>query len=1033
LTERGRLALFVSGVASLGGTHPMLATLLLVVLALPPALDGADEQYAFISGLAEKGMHDRVVKEAESFLEQYPRHPKADSARYRLACALFELHDTNKAASEFEKLSARTGFEFEAEVAFRLGQCRLEKGDCTAAATAFQRAIDLHKDYLAAPAQWLLGEAHLRCGEPGAAEADYRAVLALDPRGKYAADAQAGLAWCAFKSKSFDAAAERAKQCLDRRELSDRRGELEFLLGESLLELGRTKEALQAYESVGSGAWLDGALRGAGFAHAALGDHELAARSFTRVPSEWPDSRYASECALHAGIEWLAANRPNDALEILRSKAAGESVDVLSWRSRAEAASGDAESAVRTLDRALELAREDETRSQLHSQRADLLSASGRKDEARREYERAGSDYALQAAAVAALQANKPDEALRSARKLLEQYPKSSYRNDASMVIGEALLASKEFDRAAESFESVITSETDAVKRTRAQSRLAWCRYLGGKKREAAESFAKLAEESPGSAEADEAQFMTARAQEATGEIDAALALYDRYLERHPRGARREEAEFRRAKLDTSSSGITRLESFLREHPQGELAAKARYEIAERSSSAGDFPRAIAGYREVLEKDADSDLVPAATYGLAWCLQRSNDPAGAAEILSPWIEAKDLPADLRVSGLELLVWSEAHAASPERVMPAWRALIAATNDEARLLRTARAAIDGLRKSGRGSDATAIVDSFAKRARDPKVQAQLSIERVYLSLDQKRIDAAERELERAGSTLGDDAGVSEAAYFVGEAHLSNGDSKRALEFFDRAAKAPENPARDRALYKAGFARLKSDDAAGAERCFAEFAATDPRSALHADAEFLLGEAQFRQKKYDEAIATLERLREEPPSDELLPKVLFRLGLARVERENWKGALEALTALAAAKPDFENAAEADLARGRALAHLNRARDARSAFERTIALDRGALSARAHLELGRMHLAAKELDRALSEFLKVEVLYDLPEETAEALMLAGETLEAQGDTKRAADQYREVVDKHASSPFAAQAKKRLSELQPKSVRRA
>jgi tetratricopeptide (TPR) repeat protein len=176
-----------------------------------------------------------------------------------------------------------------------------------------------------------------------------------------------------------------------------------------------------------------------------------------------------------------------------------------------------------------------------------------------------------------------------------------------------------------------------------------------------------------------------------------------------------------------------------------------------------------------------------------------------------------------------------------------------------------------------------------------------------------------------------------------------------------------------------------------------------------------------------------VRKEAPKHEVMPKVLFRLGLARCEREDWKGALEALGALASAKRDFENQAEADLARGRALAHLDRSRDAQAAFERTIALDKGVLGARAHLELGRLHLASKANESALSEFLKVEVLYDLPEETAEAMLGAGGALEAMGDAKRAAEQYRELVEKHGQSPAAAAAKRRLAELEPKGKRQA
>src|SRR6185436_2599060 len=133
------------------------------------------------------------------------------------------------------------------------------------------------------------------------------------------------------------------------------------------------------------------------------GDHARAAKSFARVASDFPDSRYAAECALHAGIESLAANDPAAALEVLRSKAAGSSAEVFAWRSRAEAAAGDKDAALASLDRALELEKDETAIARLRGQRADLLASLGKTDEALREYKsagKAGSDYALQAAAV---------------------------------------------------------------------------------------------------------------------------------------------------------------------------------------------------------------------------------------------------------------------------------------------------------------------------------------------------------------------------------------------------------------------------------------------------------------------------------------------------------------------------------------------------------------------------------------------------------------------------------------------------------
>ena len=66
----------------------MRAFLFVVALLGVPAQD-ADEQYTYVAALAEKGLHDRVVREAREFLRANPNHAKAELARYRLACALF--------------------------------------------------------------------------------------------------------------------------------------------------------------------------------------------------------------------------------------------------------------------------------------------------------------------------------------------------------------------------------------------------------------------------------------------------------------------------------------------------------------------------------------------------------------------------------------------------------------------------------------------------------------------------------------------------------------------------------------------------------------------------------------------------------------------------------------------------------------------------------------------------------------------------------------------------------------------------------
>ena len=106
------------------------------------ALDEAEEQYQLIAGLVERELHDLAVKEARSFLESYPSHPKAPLARYRLASSLYELERYEEAAQEYSALAGRRGFQFEAEVLFRLGECLVAQQRAAEALPHLQRLVD---------------------------------------------------------------------------------------------------------------------------------------------------------------------------------------------------------------------------------------------------------------------------------------------------------------------------------------------------------------------------------------------------------------------------------------------------------------------------------------------------------------------------------------------------------------------------------------------------------------------------------------------------------------------------------------------------------------------------------------------------------------------------------------------------------------------------------------------------------------------------------------------------------------------------
>jgi len=1028
---------------------PALSVLALALSVSPPAilspalsvfagLDTADEKYQFIAGLSEKGLHEMVVREASAFLAEYSEHQKATLARYRLATALFDLERGAEAREEFALLARVRGFEFRDEVDFRLGQCELEREAFDEAARALERVVERgEKEYLAGPATFLLAEARFRGGDFAAAEKTYAAVLETPQAETYARDVAHGLAWCAFRQEHYADTARRAADFLARFGDDARADELRFLLGESELEAGHPQPAFEAFAAVSAGAFHDAALRGAGFARAALEDHAGSADWFGRLVSGYPASPYVAEASLHRGIHLLKAGDAEAALAALAIPPAEQSAEVLYWRARSLFDLGRHEDALGELERAEQLSPAEELAGRIQVARGDALYELGRGDEAARAYEAGGSDYALHAAAVAKLNDGDAAEAVRLAGVLLERASEGPFRFDALLALGEGRFALGEHAAAEPAFREIVAKDTDPERRSRALARLGWCRYLTGDPEGAAALFRRVREEHASGPEASEATFMEGRALEEAGRDEEARAAYGRYLAARVEGVEGApaadaadaafaiEASLRLARLEDGVAGEARLASLLERAPADALAPQAHYDLAERLSARGEHEAAASHYREILQSFPDSPLVPGAAYGLAWARYSLAQHPAAVEVLDALLARDDLEADLRVGALELSIWCRVETGDTGGARAAFSAFLGACADEPRRLRAAQVVAAGLVAAGDRAAADQVYTDLLAVTREREVAVGACVERCYLALDESDTEAAEKQARTAQRYAADDPAVAEALFFVGEAWFEAGADARAVEAYTLAAAAAEPEVAERAVYKCGFALLRSGANDPAAQAFQTLVVAFPESALSGESLFLAGEAHYRAGRYAEAVEWLERARREAPQHEVMPKVLFRLGLARAHTDAWSEAADVLALLVRTGPDFPNLLEAELWRGRALARTGKERAARQALQRVATEDKGLLSAQARLELGDIALAAGEHEDALAEYLKVALLYAHEDEVAEALYKSGRVLEQQGKPDLARERYEEALEKGARTPFAAKARERLGEL--------
>jgi tetratricopeptide (TPR) repeat protein len=1013
------------------------------------APDEGDDQYRLIAGLAERGMHAMVVREGEAFLRDRAEHPKRDYARYRLATAYFELGQAPHAVPHLRTLDRLPRFEFAPEVAFRLGQCELAAGDFAAARQAFDRAAASGKDYLVAHARFLSADAAFQAGDYPAAERGYADVLRLHAQGEYARDASSGYAWCAWKLGNTAEAVKRIEKHLATwsrpgnaagKDQDPYAAELGLLLGEARLDAGDAKGALAAYRAVNDAEHADAAQRGAAHALAALGDFPGAAAAFGALLERSPDGPFAAEAALFRGVYLVRAGDSKSALAALSHRAAGNGPEVLYWRARAQIDTQDQRGALATLDRAL-AANEDQDEdliARLQLARGDVLTALGREDEAIASYRSAGSDYALHAAAVAALNEGNAAEAARAGEELLASFPNSEYAERTRVVVGEAWFQVGDRARARKALAGLERSASDPALRARAASRLAWCAYQDGDRAAAAQAFGAIARDAAflkaGAPEAEEAAYMEGRAAEEAGDEPGAVRAWRGYLQAFRAGASRAEVLAGLGRVEELGRAAQALEALAAESPQSPLLPRALYDVAERASAAGDLDVAAACYAKLLALPAQAvgDLAAPGRYGLGWCAVQKERYADAGAELARARDERGAAPELRAAALELEVWAWRKAGDAGRSAQAWRLLADAPGvDEQRLFEAGRTAALALQESGQAGEAQRLMSDLLRRVRTEEVAIAALIEGTYLALEAGDVDRAEAQVAVAKKRESGDPNVAaklaEASFFVGEARFGAGAHDRARGLYE-AGSAPGSPVRAQALYKLGFLEL---DAAGtgaspaAEAALAKLVADHPESDLWGEGLFLLGEARFRRGAFDAAAADLERLRRERPKHAVLSKALFRLGLCYAELGDWQRCDATLTELLKREPQFENLAEAELARGRALGELGRARPARQALARVLALaGDSVLGARAHLALGRLARAERDDEAALAEYLKVAVLYAAEPEVAEALYRAGDVLADQGKAEQARDRWREAAA-HPNTEFGAQAVRRLAEV--------
>ena len=211
----------------------------------------------------------------------------------------------------------------------------------------------------------------------------------------------------------------------------------------------------------------------------------------------------------------------------------------------------------------------------------------------------------------------------------------------------------------------------------------------------------------------------------------------------------------------------------------------------------------------------------------------------------------------------------------------------------------------------------------------------------------------------------------------------------------------------------------------ERLISEF----PNSELRPAAEFWSAEAAYRSGDYLSAQQRFDALAQQltDHKDRWMAIVPLRRAQLLAQDKHWKEARELAETISHDYPDFDQQFEADYLIGRCYTAEQSFDDARAAFVKVVHSAAGGkteTAAMAQWMIGETYFHQENYTTALSEYLRVEVLYPYPRWQAAALLQAGKCHERLGEKKEAAEMYAHMLQKYPQTEFTADASQRLQE---------
>jgi len=842
---------------------------------------------------------------------RHPSHPQAANAQLRLAQYFLDQGNVQDAEKQLQSAIDSGSPSVAAQALYLRGATAQEQGRHEEALRYFERAYAQHPESEVAPAAlYNAGAAQVRLERYDEAARSFEALSDRYPEAPYTQNVGTALAEAYFRLGSYEQVVAELENRLP--QLS---GEPEtralLLLAEASRQLDRGGEAVRYYERVIDAApnspYAERALFGLGRHQYQRGNDSDAADAFARIRSEY-DSPLAERSAYYEAVVRARMGDRARAIELYRTA----STRVADPRLASEA----------TYERGLLL-----YQNEAYAEAADAFEA------------------------------------------LVNEYPDAPRRPDALFWLGNARLATDQYERALEAYNQADDrgGASDSLRQA-ARFQRGRAAYRNGQHAEAASLFASIAESVPSSPRTTDALFWAGDSHYQQGNWSQARQYFERYLDEATDTQQRPEAFYALGwtdfKLERYEAAARRFRQFLNTSGGSDsnipYRQDARLRLADSYFALKQYDQAVEVYRQV-EGEGDGY----ALYQSAEALNFAGRPDEAIQTLEQLVEQSD------ASG-----WG------PEALYRLGGLHFQEQNYEA--------ARDAYRR---------VLDTYPDHRLAP--QAQYGIGDSYYNANEmnQAVEAYRAVLEEHPNS----EWVEEAASSLFFALSAAGRDDEANALIDSiAAAAPGANLEDRLRFRRAEAAFQSGDSDRALSLFQNFVRTSSLEALLPQAYYYLGLLYADEESYTEATNYLRQLVDQYPDAEQHAEGALRLGDIYLEQENYEAAAEAYRSAAEGDDiNDEFRGQARYGQGVALLELGRVDEAESLLNRFVEAEQdGPILALARLGLARIQEEQGATLEALDLYRRV-VENDDGEAGAEALYRLGHLLRSEGRTEEAIEE--------------------------------